>query len=72
MHDDLWDVETGNYLGRYASEEEALAVVRALVRRYGPAYAADLSLGAEDETGRFDQPISGGPLLARLETLAAS
>ena len=70
MHDDLWDIETGNYLGRYATEEEALSVVRSLIRHYGPAYADDLNLGAEDDAGPFGEPLSGAALLARLEALA--
>ena len=70
MHYDLWDVETGNYLGRYGSEEEALAVVRALVAHYGAAYADDLNLGAEDDAGNYGEPLSGAALLDRLEAPA--
>lgn len=69
---DLWDVETGNYLGRYVTEEEALAVVRTLVREYGPAYADELNLGAEHDDGRWEAPISGAALLARIEALSPS
>lgn len=72
MRYDLWDVGNGGYLGRYGTEEEALAVVRVLVREYGPAYAYDLNQGAEDDAGRFGEPLSGAALLARIEVLAAS
>jgi hypothetical protein len=72
MHYDLWDVETGNYLGRYATEEEALAVVRALIEQYGDGYADDLNLGAEDDAGSFSGPLSGSALLARVAALAVS
>lgn len=71
MRYDLWDVATGGYLGRYGTEEEALAVARVLVREYSPAYADDLNLGAEDEAGRFGEPLSGAALLSRIEVLAA-
>lgn len=71
MHYDLWDVETGNYLGRYGTEAEALSVVEVLVREFGPEYAAALNLGAEDEAGRFGEPLSGAELLERIEALAA-
>jgi hypothetical protein len=72
MHYDLWDVETGNYLGRYATEEEALAVVRALVEQYGDHYADDLNLGMEDDAGNVGEPLSGPALLARAAALAVS
>ncbi len=72
MHFDLWDVATGNYYGRFSTEDEALVLVRTLVREYGPAYADDLNLGAEDDEGRFAEPLSGAALLDRIEALAPS
>lgn len=72
MRYDLWDVENGGYLGRYGTEEEASAVVRVLMREYGPAYADELNLGAEDGAGRFGEPLLGKALLPRIEVRAAS
>jgi hypothetical protein len=69
---DLWDVGNGGYLGRYGTEEEALAGVRVLVREYGPPYADDLNSDAEDDAGRFVEPLSGAALLSRIEVLAGS
>jgi hypothetical protein len=48
---ELWDVDTGNIVGTYASEAEALAEVRDLLALNGAAYAADLSLGRKGDEG---------------------
>jgi hypothetical protein len=70
MRYDLWEVESGNCLGRHPTDEEALAVVRALVEHYEPDSADDLNLGGEDEAGRFAEPFSGAALLAGIPTLS--
>jgi hypothetical protein len=67
MHYDLWDVETGNYYGRFEREDEALAVVQTLVSHYGDQYVDRLSLGAEGDDGSWTEPIEGSELLARME-----
>lgn len=72
MRYDLWDVESGGDPGRYETEEEALAMVRVMVREYGPAYAGDLNSGTEDDAGHCGEPLSGAALLSRIEVLAAS
>jgi hypothetical protein len=72
MHYDLWDVETGNYFGRFEREEDALAVVRTLVSHYGNGYADRLSLGAEDDDGSWTEPIEGAALLARTKDASPS
>ena len=46
MRDDLLDVETGNLFGRFSTEEEALAFVRALIDANGAAAVESLALGA--------------------------
>lgn len=50
----LWDVETGNSPGTYATEAEALAVARGLLIANGPEYAEALDLGCCDEDGRCE------------------
>lgn len=66
-----WDGETGHDLVEDACEEDTLAVMRPLLREHGPVPADDLNLGAEHD-GRFDRPLSGATLLARLDALAPS
>jgi len=61
----LWDTDINKLLGVFAAEEEALALVRALVSRSGEAVAQDLSLGHDGEDGARPEPISGTALLAR-------
>lgn len=65
MFFELLDVETGNLIGTYASENEALAVVRHAVRLNGPAYVEALALGYEDEDGVGAQLAAGPDLLSR-------
>ena len=71
-HWELWDTETGNLVGDYDSEDDALAIVRDALRRLGPSAIAPLALGAEhdDEGGRDeDLPpvLQGGDLVARAQ-----
>jgi hypothetical protein len=69
---DLWDVDTGNNLGHFEREEEALKVVCALTDRYGDAYADDLQLGGQDDQGNPRKPLTGRLLLDRARKLAAA
>jgi hypothetical protein len=70
MHWELWDAETGNLVGDYDSEADALAVVRNALHRHGASAVATLALGVEhdDETGAdADLPpvMRGRDLVAR-------
>lgn len=70
MHWELWDTESGNMVGDYDSEADALAVVRDAVRRHGPGVVRTLALGAEhDDEGGDDAVlppvIQGADLVAR-------
>ena len=70
MHWELWDTESGNMVGDYATEAEALTVVRNALRQHGSSVVATLALGAEhdDEAGNDDDlppVISGQDLAAR-------
>ena len=67
MNYELWDVETGNCLGWFTAEDEALAFVRSLLDRYGTNYADALELGTEDAQGNFLGSSSGASLIARAE-----
>lgn len=46
---ELWETSTGNLIGTYDSEQEALGVVRAAVDADGPSVADSILLGCEDE-----------------------
>lgn len=61
---ELWDVDTGNIVGTFTSEAEALAEVRGLLAVNGASYAADLSLGRKQDSG--GELIAEGDDLARL------
>ena len=47
----IWDVETGNLVGDFATEAEALSVVRDLLDDNEPDYVHALSLGVTDDAG---------------------
>jgi hypothetical protein len=61
----LWDVETGNSLGTYDTEDDALAVVRALLVANGDGYAEALDLGRRSTRGEWEA-VAGGSRLAEL------
>jgi len=61
----LWDTETGNIVGTWEREADALALVRAAVRAYGPAYADTLALVREDARGEVTPIAAGAALAAR-------
>jgi hypothetical protein len=67
---ELWNMRTGNALGDFLSEAEALAAVRKLVERHGRSYAEKLLLGHEDAHGR-SRPIAQGQELASRALAAA-
>ena len=69
---ELWDGETGNLIGAYASEQDALAAVHDTVHRYGPAAATALALAVEDERGEGGLLASGADLIERADAVARS
>ena len=62
---DLWDIESGNMIGTFESESEALAIVRDLVAANGTGYAEALDLGWIDSSGHSRSIATGSALLAR-------
>jgi hypothetical protein len=67
---ELWDSESGNLVGRYATEDEALVAVRETVALYGPDAAGSLLLGVEDPDRR-SKAIARGPALVELACATA-
>ena len=61
----LMDTDTGNLLGTYATEQEALILVQGAIAAYGTEYADGLVLGGEDAKGRTTL-IAEGEGLAKL------
>ena len=52
MYYELWDLETGNIINTYGTEQAALAVVCELIDSNGPEYAEALALGRTDARGK--------------------
>lgn len=65
----LWDVETGNSLGTYPTETDALAVVRELIAMNGIGIADALELSRCDRAGRCETIAAGSALSGRVEPL---
>ncbi len=66
----LWDLETGNLVGAYDTEDAALAVVRRSVEQWGRESVADLAL-ARESRGRT-RALAEGDALAERALAAAS
>ncbi len=62
---ELWDVESGNLIGTYETEERALRVVRQALDANGEDYAQALALGSEDDDGDSEVIAKGAQLAAR-------
>lgn len=62
---ELWNAQSGNLLGSFATEELALAAVREAVQRNGESYGEILVLGREDSRGHSKTIASGRQLLER-------
>ena len=71
MNYELWDVAAGRGIARRQSEDEALALVRILLDRYGTAYADDLELAIEQDDGTLVATVGGTALAARVGLASA-
>jgi len=63
MRFELVDLETGNFVGMYSTEEAALRDVAEMIRSSGPAAVATLALGSDD-------PAPDGRVIAEGQELA--
>ena len=66
MQYELMELTTGNIVGVYATEEEALRDVAETVRLYGPAAVATLALGADDYPNSPGHVVADGLALVEL------
>lgn len=62
---ELWAADTGNIVGSYPSEDEALAIVRGYVRENGTAVVASWVLAYENAGGETRQIAAGVGLVDR-------
>jgi hypothetical protein len=65
MFYELWDVQSGNIINTYETEEQALVVVRGLLDLNGTDYARALSLSFEDDNEDTTVIAEGMALAAR-------
>lgn len=63
MRYELWDTETSNIIGAYATEAEALAIVREAITVHGRGSISAWALGSMGD-GRTEEPIVEGTALA--------
>lgn len=68
---EIWDTETGNLIGEFSSEEEALELVRNAIDDWGMDAAASLVMGYGEDNSVASQVIEGRALLKRALSTAA-
>ena len=68
----LMDTDTGNLIGTYATEQEALILIQGAIVAYGPEYAESLVLGREDAEGHTMLIAEGEGLAKRALGLTVS
>jgi hypothetical protein len=68
---ELWDTESGNLLDSYPSMDAALAFVRSVIGRHGPAAVAQWELFAMED-GVSATSIADGETLAALASGSTS
>ncbi len=68
---EIWDTETGNLIGEFATEDEALDLVRYAIEDWGMDAAASLVMGYGEDNSVASQVIEGRALLERALSAAA-
>lgn len=61
---ELWNTVSGNRVGEFASQDEALASVRRTMHQHGVSMIETLALGYEDEGGEGEVIARGADLAA--------
>ena len=62
---ELWETRSGNLMGAFTSQQEALNAVRRAIDLHGPHYTRTVVLAVEDETGETTT-LAQGKALAEL------
>lgn len=66
---ELWEMRSGNLVGSWETEADALSVIRRAVDRQEAESVASLSLLAEDANGETSVIAEGLPLVERARQL---
>ena len=61
---ELWETSTGNLIGTFEAEQDALDLIHNAIVMHGTDYADTLALGREDDNGR-SRTIASGQELAK-------
>ncbi len=61
----IWDMETGNLVAAYDSEDAALRLLADSLTQHGATYVASLALVREDQRGRLRVLADGTALVER-------
>lgn len=69
---ELWEMQSGNLIGAWVAEADALASVRVALDRHGAEMVASLSLLAEDARGQTTVVAEGLALVERARTLTSA
>jgi hypothetical protein len=64
---ELWDVESGNIINTYPTEQAALAVVREAHMRHGRQYVQNWALGQSADDDDSNNVIEGDSLIEQAE-----
>jgi hypothetical protein len=67
---EIWEMQTGNLVASFGTEEDALALVRDALAAHGEAYARNLALVREDEHGQTSTVATSDQLIERVRVLA--
>jgi len=65
----VFDTSINKLFGVYGTEDEAMALVRALIGANGASYADDLALACERDDGSRTEAMAGAALLARADAV---
>jgi hypothetical protein len=66
---ELWDIESGNLVGAYETEAEALATVREVIDLRDLSYADALALVRDDDQPDIETIAVGAALVARAQSM---
>ena len=69
---ELWDIETANLVGAYATGAEALVMVQRALDAYGAGYADGLALVLDDDQDDVRTLAIGADLASRAESARAT
>lgn len=67
---ELWEMRSGNLMGSWSSENEAMSAVRKTLDKHGATLAASLSLLVEDADGATTLIAEGPALIDRARRIA--